>query len=122
MLLQASESALCSWLSGEAPWVAVAPIDDGPMESDVVPHVVEDPVALLCSVMSCASSGVTNICGTQAEGGTIWSAVAVDDGLMRCSRGRTAVADDGPASPGNSDHGLTLDVVMIVAKRRCYSF
>ena len=43
MLLQASESALCSWLSGEAPWVAFAPIDDGPMESDVV----EDPVALL---------------------------------------------------------------------------
>ena len=64
MLLQASESALCSWLSGEAPWVAVAPIDDGPMESDVAPHVVEDPVALLCSVMSCASSGVTNICGS----------------------------------------------------------
>ena len=50
------------WLSGEAPWVAVAPIDDGPMESDFVPHVVEDPVALLCPVM-CASSGVTNICG-----------------------------------------------------------
>ena len=48
MLLQASESALCSWLYGEAPWVAVAPIDDGPMESDVEPHVVEDPVALLC--------------------------------------------------------------------------
>ena len=60
VLLQASESALCSWLSGEAPWIAVAPIDDGPMEGDVVPHVVEDPVALLCSVMSRASSGVTN--------------------------------------------------------------
>ena len=60
MLLQANESALCSWWSGEAPWVAVAPIDDGPLESDVVPHVVGDPVALLCSVM-CASSGVTNI-------------------------------------------------------------
>ena len=58
MLLQASESVLCSWLSGEALWVAVAPIDDGPMESDVLPLVVEDPVGLLCSVMSCASSGV----------------------------------------------------------------
>ena len=57
-MLQAIESALCSWLSGEAPWVAVAPIV-GPVESDVVPHVVEDPVDMLCSVM-CASSGVTN--------------------------------------------------------------
>ena len=47
MLLQASESALCSSLSRVAPWIAVAPIDDGPMESDVVPHVLEDPVALL---------------------------------------------------------------------------
>jgi len=48
VLLQASESALCSWLSGEAPWVAFAPVDDGPMEGDVVLHVVEDPIALLC--------------------------------------------------------------------------
>ena len=48
MLLQASESALCSWLSREAPWVAFASIDDGLMESDVVPHVVEDPIVLLC--------------------------------------------------------------------------
>ena len=63
MLLLASESALCSWLSGEAPWVAVAPIDDGPMESDVAPHVEEDPVDLLCSLM-CSSSGVTYICGS----------------------------------------------------------
>ena len=63
MLLQASESALCSWLSREAPCFAFASIDDGPMESDVVPHVVEDPIVLLCSVMSCASSGFTNICG-----------------------------------------------------------
>ena len=47
MLLQASESALCSWLSREAPCVAFASIDDGPMESDV-PHVVEDPIVLLC--------------------------------------------------------------------------
>jgi len=46
VLLQASESALHSWLSGEAPWVSFAPIDDGLMDGDVT-HVVEFPVALL---------------------------------------------------------------------------
>jgi len=35
-------------LSGEAPWVAFAPVDGGPMECEVVPHLAEDPVALLC--------------------------------------------------------------------------
>ena len=34
--LQASESVLCSRLSGEAQWVAFAPVDDGPNKSDVV--------------------------------------------------------------------------------------
>ena len=55
-------------------------------------------------------------CGTQAVGGTVWSCCRGRrwDGLVRCSRNRTAVTDDGPESPGNSDHGLTLDVVMIV--------
>ena len=48
MWLQASESVLCNRLSGEAPWVAFAPVDDGPMESHVVPHLAKDPVALLC--------------------------------------------------------------------------
>jgi hypothetical protein len=44
--LQASESVLCSLLSGEVPWVAFAPVADGPMECDV-PHLSEDPVGLL---------------------------------------------------------------------------
>jgi len=46
--LQANESFLCSRLSGEAPWIALAPVGDGPMECDVVPSLAEDPVALLC--------------------------------------------------------------------------
>ena len=45
--LQESESVLCSRLSGEALWVAFAPVDNGPMKIDV-PHLAEDPVALLC--------------------------------------------------------------------------
>jgi len=40
--LQASESALCSRLSGEAPWVACTPVGDGPWECDVVPHLAEN--------------------------------------------------------------------------------
>ena len=43
--LQACESVLCSRLSGEAAWVALAPVGDGPMECDDVPHLAEDPVA-----------------------------------------------------------------------------
>ena len=33
-----------------------------------------------------------------------------------------ALAEDGPASPGNSNHGLTLGVVMIDVKRRLTPF
>jgi len=43
--------------------------------------------------------------------------------LATCERDRTALADDGPASPGNGNHGLALGIVMILSgvKRRCYS-
>jgi hypothetical protein len=34
-------------LSGEAPWVAFAPVGDGPVECDVVPHLAEDPVVVM---------------------------------------------------------------------------
>ena len=44
MWLQASESVLCSRLSGEAPWVPFVPADNGPMVSDM-PHLAEDPFA-----------------------------------------------------------------------------
>lgn len=50
MWLQASKSVLCSQLSGEVLWVAFASVGDGPMECNVVPRLVEDP--LLC----CAES------------------------------------------------------------------
>ena len=44
--------------------------------------------------------------------------------LAACKRDGTAVADDGPASPGNCNHGPALGVVMMLSgvKRRCYSF
>jgi len=37
---------LCRSIAGLGWWGSM--VDDGPMESDVVPHLVEDPVALLC--------------------------------------------------------------------------
>ena len=44
--------------------------------------------------------------------------------LATCERNRTAVADDGPASPGNSNHGFALGVVMVLlgVKRRLTPF
>ena len=45
--LQACESILCSRLSGEEAWDVLAPVGAGSMEYDV-PHLAEDPVALLC--------------------------------------------------------------------------
>jgi len=46
------------------------------------------------------------MCGTQAEGSTVRSAVAVGDemagkALAACEQDRTAVADDSLASPGD---------------------
>jgi len=55
--LQASESILCSRLSGEAPWVAFAPVGDGLMECDVVLHLAEDPIALYCLVSHVLGQG-----------------------------------------------------------------
>ena len=55
MWLQASESVLCSRLSGEAPWVAFAPVGEGPIECDV-PKLAEDPVGLLAPL--CCKVGV----------------------------------------------------------------
>ena len=48
----------------------------------------------------------------------------LEEVLAACERDRTALADDGPASPGNGNHGPALGVVMILSgvKRRCYSF
>ena len=49
--LQASESVLCSCVPGEAPWVAFAPVGDGPVECDVLTHLAEGPIvvwAALC--------------------------------------------------------------------------
>jgi len=45
-------------------------------------------------------------CGTQAEGSTVRSAVAVGEemavkALAACEQGRTTVVDDSPASPGD---------------------
>jgi len=44
--------------------------------------------------------------------------------LAECGRNRTALAEDGPASPGNSNHGLALGVVMVLlgVKRRLTPF
>ena len=56
MWLQASESVLCSQLSGEAPWVAFAPVGEGPIECDVVPKLAEDPFGLLAPL--CCKVGV----------------------------------------------------------------
>jgi hypothetical protein len=54
--LQASESVLCSRLTREAPWVAFAPVGEGPMECDVVPKLAEDPFGLLAPL--CCKVGV----------------------------------------------------------------
>jgi len=35
--------------------------------------------------------------------------------LAACERDGTAVADDGPASPGNGNHGPALGVVMMLS-------
>ena len=44
--------------------------------------------------------------------------------LAACKRDRTALAEDGPASPGNGNHGLALGVVMVLlgVKRRLTPF
>ena len=44
--------------------------------------------------------------------------------LAACERDRTALAEDGPASPGNGSHGLALGVVMVLlgVKRRLTPF
>ena len=53
-----------------------------------------------------------------------WTMRWFDKVLAACERNRTAVADDGPASPGHGNHGPALGVVMMLSgvKRRCYSF
>ena len=47
MELWASETVLGSRLSGEAPWVALTSVGDGPVECIVVPHLEEDPLVVL---------------------------------------------------------------------------
>jgi len=53
-----------------------------------------------------------------------WTMKWLGEGLAACKRDRTAVADDGPARPGNGNNGPALGVVMMLSgvKRRCYSF
>jgi len=63
--LQASESVLCSRLSGEVPWVAFTPVGDGPVECDVAQHLAEDPVVVLAPSCCQLSADVSLVGGHQ---------------------------------------------------------
>jgi len=74
-------------------------------------------------------------CGTQAAGGTVWSAVAVDDEMacrgahgvragQNCGGGRWTGKTRELKFSRRGNHGAALGVVMelLGVKRRCYPF